>query len=341
MICGLITVAVDKGALRKEACAAFGLDARTVQRWRRDPDADDRRTTPRHRAHNQFTEQHNTALIELMNSPPFRNLSPKEIVPLLADDGRFVASESTLYRLLRKHKLLAHRTKAKPRTPRHRPRELVATGPNQVWSWDITYLHSSVLARYFFLYLVVDVWSRKIVGWAIHDHESGELAADLVTATCVREGVERDRLVLHSDNGGPMKHGTLYATLTVLGVAVSHSRPHVSNDNPFSESLFRTLKYCTQFPANGKFATIELAREWMMRFDTWYNHVHLHSAIRYVTPAQRHDRLDIAILAKRTAVYEAARKAHPERWSGKTRDWSYIEKVVLNPAPDASSASAA
>lgn len=341
MICGLIAVAVEKGALRRDACAVIGLDARTEQRWRRDPDADDRRTTPRHRAHNQFTEQQEATFLATLNSPAFRNLSPNEIVPLLADQGRYLASASTFYRLLRKHNQLAHRTKAKSPQPRNRPRELVATGPNQVWSWDITYLHTPVRGCYFFLYLLVDVWSRKIVGWAIHEHESGELAAELVTATCAREGVTRAQLVLHSDNGGPMKHATLYATLTVLGVASSHSRPHVSDDNAFSESLFRVLKYCTEYPAKGQFASLDHAQEWMLRFEAWYNHVHLHSGIRYVTPAQRHDRLDIAILVRRNALFEAARKLHPERWTGKTRDWSYIAKVVLNPEPVASSVTAA
>lgn len=341
MICGLIAMAVAKGALRKDACEVIGLDPRTEQRWRLDPGADDRRTTPTHRARNQLSDQQEAEILATVNSPEFRNLSPNGIVPLLADQGRYLASVSTIFRLLRKHKQLAHRTRSKPPQPRHRPRELVATGPNQVWSWDITYLRTPIRGRYFFLYLLVDVWSRKIVGWAIHEEESGVHAAALVATTCANERVVRDRLVIHSDNGGPMKHATLYATLTVLGVAASHSRPHVSNDNPFSESLFRVLKYCTEYPANGQFASLDHAREWMMRFEIWYNHEHLHSGIRYVTPAQRHDRLDIEILQRRNDLFETARKLHPERWSGKTRNWTYIAEVVLNPTPVDSSVAAA
>lgn len=341
MICDLVTSALEKGANRKDACAVIGLDPRTEQRWRNNPDLGDRRTTPRHRAHNQLTEQQESTLLATLNSPEFRNLSPNEIVPLLADQGRYLASASTLYRLLRKHKQLAHRTKAKAPQPRHRPRELVATGPNQVWSWDITYLRTPVRGRYLYLYLLVDVWSRKIVGWAVHERESGAHAAELVAATCAREGITRDQLVLHSDNGGPMKHATLHATLNVLGVAASHSRPSVSNDNPYSEALFRVLKYSTEYPSKGQFTSLRHAEEWMLRFETWYNHVHLHSGIRYVTPAQRHERLDVDILTRRAAVFEAARKRNPERWSGNTRNWGYIAQVVLNPETVASSETAA
>jgi putative transposase len=333
MICALVQTAVEAHAEQWEACDIVGVDPRTLQRWREDVDQGDRRTTPKKPLPNQLTPHENAAILALVNTPAYRNLTPNEIVPLLADQGRYLASASTIYRLLRRSDQLAHRTKAKPRQARHRPRELVATGPNQVWSWDITYLHTPVHGRFFYLYLLLDVWSRKIVGWAIHERESGELASELVAATCAREGVARDRLVLHADNGGPMKHATLYAVLTVLGVAPSHSRPHVSNDNPFSESIFRVLKYCTLFPADGKFASLELAREWMARFDAWYNHVHLHSGIRYVTPAQRHDGRDLALLELRAATYEAARKRHPERWSRATRNWNPIAKVILNPEP--------
>ena len=333
MICALVQTAVEAHAEQQEACAIIGVAPRTLQRWRRNVDLGDRRSTPKKPPPNQLTPRENAMLLALVNTPVYRNLTPNEIVPLLANQGRYLASESTIYRLLRRSDQLAHRTKAKPRKARHRPRELVATGPNQVWSWDITYLHTSVHGRFFYLYLLLDVWSRKIVGWAIHERESGELASALVTAACAREGVARDRLVLHADNGGPMKHATLYAVLTVLGVAVSHSRPHVSNDNPFSESIFRVLKYCTLFPADGKFASLELAREWMTRFDHWYNHVHLHSGIRYVTPAQRHDGRDVAVLELRAATYETARKRHPERWSRAVRNWNPIPRVILNPEP--------
>ncbi len=208
----------------------------------------------------------------------------------------------------------------------------MATGPNAVWSWDISFLKSPIRGVFFYLYLIVDVWSRKIVGFEVHDRESSELAAALVRRACMSEGVDASSLlVLHSDNGGPMKGSTMLATLERLGVIASFSRPRVSDDNPFSESLFRTLKYRPEYPEL-PFSSLEHARAWVARFVEWYNNEHRHSAIRFVTPAQRHDGSDLAILEQRKAVYERARRRHPERWTGECRDWSPIEIVELNPA---------
>jgi transposase InsO family protein len=250
-------------------------------------------------------------------------------VPQLADDGIFLASESTLYRLLRANGQLEHRGRARPATHR-RPDELVATGPNQVWSWDITWLPSPIRGQFFYCYMIVDVFSRKIVGRAVHDTESDVHAAVLITAACAAEGVQRDQLVIHADNGGPMKGATMLATLQQLGVAASFSRPGVSDDNPYAEALFRTLKYRPEYPSR-PFASIDAARAWVDRFVHWYNNQHLHSAIRFVTPEQRHRGVDVAILRARTAVYETARRRCPQRWSTKCRSWDHIGSVTLNP----------
>jgi putative transposase len=199
-----------------------------------------------------------------MNSAAFRDLPPKQIVPQLADCGRYLASESTMYRLLRAEGQLVHRGRAKPPT-RREVKEHAATAPNQVWSWDITYLKSALRGSFHYLYMVEDVWSRKIVGWAIHEEESMDLAAPLMRDICMKTGVDVNGLVLHSDNGGPMKGSTMLATLQRLGVVPSFSRPGVSDDNPFSEALFRTMKYRPGYPGK-PFASIEHARAWVTAF---------------------------------------------------------------------------
>jgi len=252
------------------------------------------------------------------------------MVPILADAGIYLASESTIYRILREEKLLEHRGKSAA-ARHHRPKEYMATGPNQVWSWDITYLRSSVRGRFYYLYLVVDVWSRKIVGWAVHEIEDAGLASILIRQAAFREGIEPEQLVLHSDNGGPMKGATMLATLQWLGIVPSFSRPRVSDDNPYSEALFRTVKYRPEYPKK-PFENIEAARAWVDSFVVWYNNEHRHSGIRFVTPSQKHSGSEKEILEQRKEVYRQALEKNPARWSGKTRNWEAIEAVVLNPS---------
>jgi putative transposase len=218
-----------------------------------------------------------------------------------------------------------------------RPREHIATGPLEVWSWDITYLRSAVRGAFYYLYLIEDIWSRKIVGWAVHEEESMDFSARLIDETATRLGCDRSGLVLHSDNGGPMKGSTMLATLQRLGIVESFSRPHVSDDNPYSEALFRTLKYRPAYP-RGAFASMAAARQWVEDFVVWYNTEHLHSAISFVTPEDRHTGEDQAILVRRREIYEAARKRKPERWSGKSRSWERVEVVKLNPEREKSAA---
>jgi putative transposase len=322
--------AVATGARQSAACGLMGLDARTIQRWKLQAIGDDRRAGPCTVPSNAFSAAERRAILDMANAPEYRDKSPKQIVPDLADRGRYVASEAAFYRILREEGQLAHRERSRPARKVARPAEHVATGPNQVWSWDITYLKSDVRGLFFYLYLVVDIWSRKIVAWDIHACESAEFAAQLLEEACQAEGVSRDELVLHADNGGPMKGATLLATLQRLGIVTSFSRPRVSDDNPYSEALFRTLKYRPEFP-EGAFASLDAARAWVERFVAWYNHEHRHSAIRYVTPAERHSGKERAILANRRRVYEAARTRRPERWSGKIRNWTPVEIVRLNP----------
>lgn len=318
------------GARQAEAATLLGLDERTVQRWRAEGGGDDLRRGPRTEPKNKLTAQEREQVLETVNSPEFRDLPPKQIVPRLASRGEYVASEPTIYRILREEDQLRHRERSRPPTTRNKPDEVVSTGPNESWSWDITYLKSPVRGMFYYLYMVVDVWSRKIVAWEVHDAESSDNASSLLAAAYRREGVIRGSLVVHMDNGSPMKGATLLATLQRLGVAPSYSRPSVSNDNPYSESLFRTMKYRPAFPSGG-FESIEQAREWVAVFTHWYNNEHLHSAIRFVTPTDRHSGRELEVLERRKRVYEQARARHPERWSGNVRNWEPIKEVLLNP----------
>jgi len=249
---------------------------------------------------------------------------------MLADEGRYIASESTFYRILHAENQLTHRQSSRP-AKHHKPDAYEAAGANQVWSWDISYLPTKIRGLYFYLYMIVDIFSRKIVGWSVHEVESSEHAAQLIKQACLDEKINREQIVLHSDNGSSMKGATMLAMLQTLGVLPSFSRPSVSDDNPYSEALFKTLKYHPTFPKWTKFSEMNEARVWCEKFVVWYNQVHLHSALKFVTPLQRHNGEDGAIRHKRHLVYVLAKKQNPERWSGKSRNWSLPEIVTLNP----------
>lgn len=332
MILGLVDEAVAAGARQAEACALLGLDVRTVERWRTQAIGEDRRSGPRTPAANRLSPAEEQEILQIVNRPEYRNLSPKQLVPILADQGLYLASESTIYRVLRRAGQLAHRQAARPPQRRHRPTAYVATGPNQVWSWDITYLKGPIRGCFFYLYLIVDVWSRKIIEATVHETESGDHASSMIDRACAAEGVEQKGVVLHADNGGPMKGSTMLATLQALGIVPSFSRPQVRDDNPYSEALFRTVKYRPEYPAHG-FVSLADARQWVAGFVAWYNTEHRHSAIRYVTPEQRHRGEENEILQRRRALYERARAARPERWSRTTRNWTPVAEVRLNPEP--------
>lgn len=279
---------------------------------------------------NKLSPAERTHILEICNEPENASLPPSQLVPILADKGEYLASESSFYRILNEAEQLHHRGRSKPAQKRKVPTTHIAEAPNQVWSWDISYLPTMTRGLFYYLYLVEDIYSRNIVGWEVHERESGELAAELMQRTVMAEHCLRTPLVLHSDNGSPMKSFTLQSKLVELGITSSHSRPRVSNDNAFSESLFRTLKYCPQWPSQ-EFISLAVARDWVRVFVDWYNNQHRHSRIKFVTPAQRHRGEDKAILEKRHHVYKLAKAKHPQRWSGKTRNWEPIDYVTLNP----------
>lgn len=327
----LIEEAGTAGARLAKACAVVEISVRTVQRYRRHgvikPDGRKAAAAGRVPA-NRLSEHERTEILDTANLPAFANLPPSQIVPALADGGLYIASESSFYRVLRENKQLVHRGKAKG--PSHsRPQSLEATAPNQLWSWDITYLATTVKGLYFYLYLILDVFSRKIVGWEIYAEESSDHAAKIFHKAHMREGIGSKKLILHSDNGSPMKGATMLGMLQKLGVVPSFSRPSVSNDNPYSESLFKTMKYRPDFPER-RFETLDLARQWAVNFTNWYNEQHHHSAIKFVTPGQRHRGEDCDILTRRMLIYEKAKAKHPERWTSTCRNWDRPAVVTLN-----------
>lgn len=302
------------------------IDVKTFKRWKND--LEDKRKGPLSSPSNKLSEDEVAEIVKVSTSKDYMDLPACQIVPQLADKGIYLGSESTFYKVLNAYKLMGHRGKTKP--PIHqRPAPLIATNSNQIYSWDITYLKSEITGKFFYLYMFMDIFSRKVVGFRVHQRESMEYASALIEEICDIENIRRDQLVLHSDNGGAMKGATMLATLQKLGVIPSFSRPRVSDDNPYSESLFKTLKYCPWYPSK-PFASIEDASKWVDRFVDWYNNQHLHSGIKFVTPADRHAGKDEEILKKRKKVYEIAKMKNPNRWSRGIRNWNKIEKVFLN-----------
>jgi putative transposase len=331
----LIDEAHRTGARLSRACAELGLTVRTYQRWTQEATVtvDGRPGAVRPVPANKLSAAEQAAVLAVCHEPQYASLPPGQIVPRLADEGTYLASEATFYRLLRQADEQHHRGRAQAPRPPSAPPRRVARAPNEVWTWDISWLPGPVKGLFFYLYLIVDLYSRKIVGWEVYECESAAYAAEVVRRAVLAEGCIDHPLVLHADNGSPMKGETLLATLYRLGIATSYSRPRTSNDNPYSEALFRTCKYCPAYPAEG-FASLEAARGWMPGFVAGYNTVHRHSGVRWVTPQQRHDRQDQAILAQRQVVYEQARARHPERWSGALRNWQPISEVWLNPSAE-------
>ena len=324
----LINEAMEAGASQKRACEELGLIVRTVQRWRLSPE-DGRPCAARVEPANKLSAQERQAVLAAAHRHDCASLTPHQIVPKLADEGIYVASESTFYRVLKAAGLGQRRGRSKAPVARplttHR-----ANGPNQVWCWDITWMPTTVRGRYFYWYMVKDIYSRKLVVNEVHEAESSEYACQLLARGCLREQTAGRPLVLHSDNGAVMKGSNLLMTLRDLGIEPSYSRPRVSNDNAYAEALFRTAKYCPMWPEL-PFETLAQAREWVMRFVRWYNEEHRHSGLKYVTPAQRHQGQDRALPDSRMRLYNEARKRNPQRWACGLRNWRLEEAVYLNP----------
>ena len=329
----LIKEALCAGARTEKCCKELGISQRTLQRWRQDETSivDRRKQATRPAPQNKLTPEEKQQIIAVVNQPEFSSLPPSQIVPALADAGIYLASESSFYRILRENNRQHHRGKSKK--PEIRPLSTHrATGPNQVWMWDITWLPAQAKGLYFYLYLILDLYSRKIVGWEVWEEESAEHASELIRRSIMAERLSASRriLVLHSDNGSPMKGATFLETLYQLGITPSRSRPRVSNDNPYAESVFRTCKYRPGYPSKG-FGDIENSRQWTLEFVNWYNTKHHHSGLKFITPEQRHTGQSDTILQKRRILYHEARSRNPTRWSCDIRNWELTNEVWLNP----------
>ena len=326
----MIDTARSAGARLQTACIEAGISVRTFERW---VDADQVRCDGRPGASrpepaNKLSEAERCAVMAVCMEPRFADMPPTQIVPVLADEGVYKASESTFYRILHAHDAQHHRGRAQRRT-RREPASHVARASNEVWCWDVTYLPSTVRGMFFYLFAVIDLYSRKLVAWEVHASENGELAAELIERARWRERLAGRPLILHADNGAAQRSLTLRAKLRELCIEPSYSRPGVSDDNAFIESWFRTLKYVPSYPSTG-FADLEQARTWTHRFIGWYNGEHRHREIGFVTPDQRHGGKSAAILARRRAVYRIAQQTNPNRWSRQIRRWNEPDHVCLN-----------
>lgn len=330
----LIREACGSGARMRPACQEAGISLRTYRRWYRcgDVQEDQRPLADRPIPLNKLSDEERQTIMDICVTNEYASLPPSQIVPSLLDQGVYLASESSFYRILKQDNWVHHRGRSQAPKKYAKPTSFTACGPNQVWSWDITYLPTNVVGLFYYLYLFEDIFSRKVVGYEVHERECGELASQLVQQCMLRQQCFRNAvpLVLHSDNGAPMKAQTMKAKLEHLGVTSSYSRPRVSNDNPYSEALFRTLKYRPQWPSSG-FDSLERAREWVHSFVGWYNTKHKHSKINFVTPTERHAGKDGEILAKRERILKRARARTPERWSGSIRNCLPVGEVMLNP----------
>lgn len=329
----LVKEAVDNGARQHIACGILGITERTLQRWR-DPSTafeDQRPLIDKPSPLNKLTAEETMLILETVNKKEFQSLPPSQIVPALVDQGTYIASESSFYRVMHDADMQNHRSRAQK--PSSKPKStFCATAPNQVWTWDITYLPGPIKGLFYYLYLIIDIFSRDIMGWEIWDDESAEHASHLISKATLAQGtrLQPDPLVLHSDNGSPMKGATMLQTLYDLGITPSRSRPRVSNDNPYSESMFRTCKYRPEYPAKG-FKSKDEARQWMLDFSRWYRFSHHHSGIKFLTPYQVHSGKAFEILENRKQVYATAKELHPRRWSRHTRNWTLKKEVWLNP----------
>ena len=286
---------------------------------------------PRPRPSRALNEPERAEVREVLNSEQFRDAPPRQVYATLLDDGIYLCHWRTMYRILKEHNEV-HERRHQLKHPRYAKPELVATGPNQLWSWDITKLKGSAKWHYYYLYVILDVFSRYAVGWLLAEQEAAELAELLIIETCAKQGISRDELTLHSDRGGPMKAKTVAQLLSDLGVTKSHSRPHVPDDNPYSETHFKTLKYQPDFP--GRFGSLQEALVWARCFFPWYNHQFYHSSLGLLTPASVHYGQAMLILDQRQQVLQTAYDAHPERFvQGRPQLPTLPAEVWINPPP--------
>lgn len=262
-----------------------------------------------------LTDLEKQTVLDLLHSERFQDDAPRQVFAVLLDEGHYHCSVRTMYRVLREEHGAVKERRRHVQRPAYEKPELLATRPNEVWSWDITKLLGPVKWTYFYLYVILDIFSRYVVGWMVAHRESAALAKKLIEQTCEKQGIVQGQLTVHADRGSSMTSKCVAHVLSDLGIAKTHSRPHASNDNPYSEAQFKTLKYCPQFPR--RFGSIQDARSFCRGFFSWYNQEHRHSGIGLVTPAQLHYGLAAQVVDQRRQVLKAAFEAHPCRFKGK------------------------
>jgi len=310
------------------ACAALGVSRATLYRHRIHTVPRPRPTPPRALALDE--RRH---VIQTLNAPAFADLAPAQIYARLLDQGLYLCSPRTMYRILQEHQQVRER-RDQLRHPNYQKPELLATAPNQLWSWDITKLLGPAKWTYYYLYVILDVYSRYVVAWTVAPCESAALAQRLIEQACRQQGISPGQLTLHADRGSAMTSRAVALLLADLGVTKTHSRPHVSNDNPFSEAHFKTLKYCPEFPE--RFGSIQDARAFCTRFFDWYNFQHYHHALALLTPHAVHYLLAPQIIEERQKVLTAAFEKHPDRFVRKPPVHPALSLAVwINPPPAA------
>ena len=319
----------------KPACEALGVNRATVYRRRARRNDLQRKCSLRPSPPLKLGAHERQTVVDLLHSARFVDASPHTIHATLLDEARYLCSVRTMYRILAQEGELKERRNV-CRHPQYTKPELLATVPNQLWSWDITKLKGPQKWTYFYLYVILDVFSRYVVGWMVASRESATLATKLIGETCTKQDIPLGQLTIHADRGSSMKSKAVAFLLADLGVTKTHSRPHVSNDNPFSESQFKTLKYRPGFPQ--RFGSLQDARAFCRPFFSWYNTEHRHSGIAYMTPEDVHHGRATQIIDVRAAAFDAAFAAHPERFKGRRPiPQSLPEAVWINPpAEDAS-----
>jgi len=291
-------------------CAALGVSTASYYRRLTPKPAE---VAPRPSPPRTLPAAERTAVLEVLHEPRFVDLAPAQVYAGLLDEGRYVCSQRTMYRILEENQEVRER-RDQLRHPSYAAPELLAKAPNQLWSWDITKLHGPAKWTYFYLYVILDVFSRYVVGWMVAHRESARLAEKLIGETCARQGIVPGHLTVHADRGSSMTSKVVALLLSDLGVTKSHSRPYVSDDNPFSEAHFKTLKYRPDFPEN--FGSIQHSRSFCGAFFPWYNTEHRHSGIGLLTPHDVHYGLVDQRVAERARVLGIAYAAHPERFVG-------------------------
>lgn len=316
---------VDEGISTLCACEALGVSRASYYRWL-NPKPPEEKTSKHFRS---LSDEEQAKVLDCLNSERFQDDAPTEVYAALLDEGVYYCSISTMYRILRENSQVKER-RNQLRHPNYKKPELLATAPNQVWSWDITKLLGAEKWTYYYLYVILDIYSRHVVGWMVAHRESAELAKRLIQDTCEKQGIEPGSLTIHADRGSSMKSKGVSQLLMDLGVVKTHSRPHVSNDNPFSESQFKTMKYMPDFPR--RFGCIEDARAFCVGFFAWYNWQHHHSGIGLLTPGSLHYGMAELIVEKRQEVLSEAFQAHPERFVRKPPTPPEIPPAVwINP----------